>query len=48
MQGINWNAISARAVACFRKRHLVLSVIGLIFPLLWIIGALLPPAARRA
>jgi hypothetical protein len=35
------------AVACFRKRHLVLFVIGFIFPLLWIIGALLPPAERR-
>jgi uncharacterized membrane protein len=30
------------AVLSFRKGHWVLGLIGFIFPLLWIIGALLP------
>ena len=33
------------AVLCFRKGHWVLGLIGFIFPLLWVIGAILP--ARR-
>jgi hypothetical protein len=33
------------AVLCFRKGHWVLGLIGLIFPLLWVFGAILP--ARR-
>ena len=34
------------AVLCFRKGHWVLGLIGFIFPLLWVIGAILP--ARRS
>jgi hypothetical protein len=34
------------AVLSFRKGHWVLGVIGFIFPVLWLIGAILP--ARRA
>jgi hypothetical protein len=33
------------AVLTFRKGHWVLGLIGFIFPLLWVIGAILP--ARR-
>jgi hypothetical protein len=35
-------------VATLRKGHWVLFVIGIFFPLLWIIGALIPPTARAA
>jgi hypothetical protein len=30
------------AILCFRKGHWILGLIGFIFPLLWIIGAVLP------
>lgn len=33
------------AVASFRKGHWILGLIGFIFPVLWLVGALLP--ARR-
>ena len=35
------------AVLCFRKGHWVLGIIGFIFPLLWVIGAILPDRHRR-
>ena len=35
------------AVLCFRKGHWVLGLIGFIFPLLWVIGAVLPDRHRR-
>ena len=35
------------AIMTFRKGHWVLGLIGFIFPILWIIGAILPPAHRR-
>jgi len=35
------------AVLCFRKGHWVLGLIGFIFPLLWVIGAILPDRHRR-
>jgi hypothetical protein len=35
------------AVLCFRKGHWVLGLIGFIFPLLWVIGAILPARRRR-
>jgi cadmium resistance protein CadD (predicted permease) len=34
------------AVLTFRKGHWVLGLIGIIFPILWIIGAILPPKRR--
>jgi hypothetical protein len=35
------------AVLCFRKGHWVLGLIGFVFPLLWVIGAILPDRRRR-
>jgi hypothetical protein len=35
------------AVLTFRKGHWVLGLIGFIFPLLWIIGAILPARRHR-
>jgi hypothetical protein len=34
------------AVLTFRKGHWVLGLIGFIFPILWLIGAILPPVRR--
>ena len=36
------------AVLSFRKGHWVLGLIGFIFPILWIIGAILPSRYARA
>ena len=35
------------AVLSFRKGHWVLGLIGFIFPILWIIGAILPSTYAR-
>jgi cadmium resistance protein CadD (predicted permease) len=35
------------AVLTFRKGHWILGLIGIIFPLLWVVGALLPDERRR-
>ena len=35
------------AVLSFRKGHWVLGLIGFIFPVLWLIGAILPDKRRR-
>ena len=35
------------AVLTFRKGHWVLGLIGIIFPPLWVIGAILPGRRRR-
>ena len=35
------------AVLSFRKGHWVLGLIGFIFPVLWLIGAILPDTRRR-
>ena len=35
------------AVLSFRKGHWVLGLIGFIFPILWIVGALLPSRYAR-
>ena len=35
-------------VATLRKGHVVLFVIGIVFPVLWIIGALMGPTPRAA
>jgi uncharacterized membrane protein len=34
------------AVMTFRKGHWVLGLIGIIFPFLWLVGAVLPPKRR--
>ena len=36
------------AVLTFRKGHWVLGLIGFIFPILWLIGAVLPDRRRGA
>jgi hypothetical protein len=41
-------ALISLGVATLRKGHVVLFVVGIIFPLLWIIGALMPPTPRAA
>jgi hypothetical protein len=33
-------------MSTFRKGHQVLFWVGIIFPVLWIVGAVMPPAAR--
>lgn len=35
------------AVLTFRKGHWVLGLIGIVFPVLWVIGALLPSRRYR-
>jgi hypothetical protein len=35
------------ALLTFRKGHWVLGLIGFIFPILWLIGAILPARRRR-
>jgi hypothetical protein len=35
-------------VATLRKGHLLLFIIGIIFPLVWVIGALIAPRPRAA
>jgi hypothetical protein len=35
-------------VATLRKGHILLFVIGIFFPLLWVIGALIGPTPRAA
>jgi hypothetical protein len=41
-------ALISLGVMTLRKGHTVLFVVGIIFPLLWIIGALMPPTPRAA
>ena len=36
------------AVMTFRKGHWVLGLIGFVFPLLWLIGAVLPDKRRHS
>ena len=35
------------SLLCFRKGHWVLGLIGFIFPVLWVIGAILPSRRYR-
>jgi hypothetical protein len=57
MSGVFWGIglgvlylvlIFTLAVMSFRKGHWVLGLIGFIFPVLWLIGAILPSRYRRA
>ena len=41
-------ALISLGVMTLRRGHTVLFVVGIIFPLLWIIGALMPPTPRAA
>ena len=50
MSGTGWFftlGIIYLAVLTFRKGHWVLGLIGFIFPVLWVIGAILPSRRRR-
>ncbi|MBV9094160.1 MAG: hypothetical protein JO132_09825 [Streptosporangiaceae bacterium] len=55
MSGIGWFLFAAiyfvllitLGVLTFRKGHLVLGLIGIIFPVLWLIGAILPSRRHR-
>jgi hypothetical protein len=35
-------------LTCLRKGHWVMFIIGIFFPLFWIIGAIIPPARAAA
>lgn len=57
MSGVFWGIglgvvylvlIVTLAVMSFRKGHWVLGLIGFVFPVLWLIGAILPSKYRRA
>ena len=39
-------ALVALGATTFRKGHVVLFWLGIIFPVLWIIGAIMAPSAR--
>jgi len=41
-------ALILLGVATLRKGHTVLFVVGIFFPLLWIVGALMAPTPRAA
>jgi hypothetical protein len=41
-------ALVSLGIATLRKGHLVLFVVGIFFPLLWIVGALIGPSPRAA
>jgi len=34
-------------ILCLRKGHWVMFIIGFIFPLMWLIGAVIPPVRSR-
>ncbi len=34
-------------VICLRKGHWIMFIIGIFFPLFWVIGAVMPPARRE-
>ena len=41
-------ALIALGMATLRNGHTILFVVGIFFPLLWIVGALMAPAPRAA
>ena len=41
-------AVITLGVATLRKGHYMLFVFGIVFPLLWIVGALMAPTPRAA
>ena len=34
-------------ILCLRKGHWVMFIIGFVFPLMWLIGAVIPPVRSR-
>lgn len=41
-------AIFTVALVTFRNGHWILGILGIFFPLLWLIGAVLPPTSEAA
>ena len=41
-------ALIVLGVATLRKGHVVLFIVGIVFPVLWIVGALMGPTPRAA
>ena len=41
-------ALVSLGVSTLRKGHTVLFVVGIVFPILWIVGALMAPTPRAA
>lgn len=39
-------ALVSLGASTLRNRHVVLFVLGIVFPLLWVVGALIAPAPR--
>jgi hypothetical protein len=35
-------------VVTFRNGHIALGLLGIVFPVLWLVGAVLPPRSRSA
>ena len=46
--GILWLVLLITlGILCLRKGHWVMFIIGFLFPLFWLIGAVIPPVDRR-
>jgi hypothetical protein len=43
---IYFTAVFTVAGITFRKGHWIMGVLGIFFPVLWLIGAVLPPTAK--
>jgi hypothetical protein len=43
-----FTALVLLGVTTLRKGHVALFLFGIIFPLLWIVGAFMPPTAKAA
>jgi hypothetical protein len=43
---IYFTAVFTVAGITFRKGHWIMGVLGIFFPILWLIGAVLPPTAK--
>jgi hypothetical protein len=41
-------ALVSLGVSTLRKGHTVMFVVGIVFPILWIVGALMAPTPRAA
>ncbi|HET9738277.1 MAG TPA: hypothetical protein VFP78_09160 [Solirubrobacteraceae bacterium] len=43
-----FTALVSLGVSTLRKGHTVMFVVGIVFPILWIVGALMAPTPRAA
>ena len=48
LMAIYLTAIFTVAMVTFRNGHWILGILGIFFPFLWLIGAVLPPTAEAA